>query len=155
MKNYNFDLAKKIIQTISELTEIESASLGMQEDWFWTAETIYKDGKYTKDLVSTEQADYLSKEYKEKRKNGMSIFSDEASKYDSIFIGGIYGSYWATPVIQIDFTDGSQKIFECFSGVQEIDEIERIKKSFEIPSGCLSAPVQIERSNLEVEKFNG
>ena len=48
MKNYNFKKAKELIENSKDC--IISASLGMHEDWFWTAETIWENGKYTREL---------------------------------------------------------------------------------------------------------
>lgn len=42
MKKYDFEKARLIIESRKE--EIKVASLGMYEDWFWTAETVFEDG---------------------------------------------------------------------------------------------------------------
>ena len=55
--------------------DLKSASLGMKEDWGWTERTVYHNGKY---LIK------LNKKTK---------------------IAGITKSYWATPVIELDFGD--------------------------------------------------
>lgn len=47
MKTYDFNKAKSLIENTPN---VESASLGMHEDWFWTVETVYKDGKFTTEL---------------------------------------------------------------------------------------------------------
>jgi hypothetical protein len=85
MAKYDFKAAKKYIQMHSEL--IESASLGMHEDWWWTAETVYEDGKFKVDL-------------------------DE----DGLDIAGISGSQWATPTLEVQFKDGSEVTKACFEG---------------------------------------
>ena len=51
MADYDFELAGKLVQKYSDL--LEEASLGMAEDWYWTAETIYEEGKFT-DTLSKE-----------------------------------------------------------------------------------------------------
>ena len=84
MKNYNFNKAKQLIAENSE--NLESASLGMHEDWFWTAETVWENGNYNTEL------------------------NDETT------IGGINGSSWATPTLQLSFKDGTEKMIECFEG---------------------------------------
>lgn len=84
MSKYDFDLAKKTIQKYSDL--LESATLGMAEDWFWTAEEVYYDKKFTKVL-------------------------DENTE-----IGGINGSQWATPTLLLVFKDGSEKFLDCYVG---------------------------------------
>lgn len=83
-KKYDFEKAKAIIEKEKDL--IESASLGMQEDWFWTAESIYEEGSFTKELSNTTT------------------------------IGGLDGSCWATPVLRIHYVDGSEIVYECFVG---------------------------------------
>jgi len=85
MKNYNFNKAKQLIA--ENLENLESASLGMHEDWFWTAETVWENGEYKNEL------------------------NDETT------IGGIGGSSWATPTLQLLFKDGSEKMIECSVGV--------------------------------------
>jgi len=84
VKKYDFEKAEAIIEKEKGL--IESASLGMQEDWFWTAETIFEEGSFTKELTNTTT------------------------------IGGIDGSCWATPVLRINYVDGSEIVYECFTG---------------------------------------
>ena len=83
-KKYDFVKAKMIIDKQKDL--IESAALGMQEDWFWTAEDIFEEGDFTQDLTLTQT------------------------------IGGIESSTWATPVLRIQYVDGTEKVFECFAG---------------------------------------
>ena len=48
MKSYDFAKAKKFIE--DNISSINRASLGMDEDWFWTAETIFENGSFTKNL---------------------------------------------------------------------------------------------------------
>lgn len=104
MKNYNFNKAKQLIA--ENLENLESASLGMHEDWFWTAETVWENGEYKNEL------------------------NDETT------IGGIGGSSWATPTLQLLFKDGSEKMIECSEG-----ETDNDKPSF-LQLGVLSQPVQ-------------
>ena len=51
MRFYDYKKAKQFIEKNKE--SIKQASLGMHEDWFWTAETIFKDGKYLVDFNDT------------------------------------------------------------------------------------------------------
>lgn len=88
MKNYDFNKAKQLIEENKE--NLESASLGMHEDWFWTAETIWENGEYKKEL-----------------------FKDQ---FEHICIAGISGSSWATPTIQLKFKDGTSKMLSCYQG---------------------------------------
>lgn len=90
MRNYDFAAAKRFVQMHAD--KIDTALLGMSEDWFWTAETIFEDGKFILDL------------------------DDEATE-----IGGIKGSYWATPLLEVEMRDGSVVRRECFTGEAEQD----------------------------------
>lgn len=74
MKVYNYEKAKELIEKYKD-KDLKSASLGMKEDWGWTAETIWYNGKF------------LTKLNKKTK------------------IAGINKSYWATPVIELDFGD--------------------------------------------------
>jgi len=84
MKEYDFDKAKAIIEKNKE--NVKSASLGINEDWFWTAETIYEDGEYTRELS------------------------------DGTCIAGINGSGWGTPMIRIETLDGEDHAITCYKG---------------------------------------
>jgi hypothetical protein len=74
MKVYNYKKAKEAIEKYKPLG-LKFAMLGMNEDWGWTGETIWAEGKYLEDL----------------NKNTT--------------IAGIEGSTWATPVLKLDFED--------------------------------------------------
>ncbi|HYE12213.1 MAG TPA: hypothetical protein VEF53_18745 [Patescibacteria group bacterium] len=87
MRKYNFEKAKQIIELEKET--IESVSMGMHEDWFWTAETVYENGEYTKLLEPNTN------------------------------IGGIQGSVWATPCMRISYIDGTEKCISCYQGEKE------------------------------------
>ncbi len=84
MKCYDFEKAKELIAKHGE--EVKEASLGMHEDWTWTAETIFEDGEFTQELKDGDK------------------------------IAGINGSGWATPVLEIEFKDGRTETFNCFKG---------------------------------------
>lgn len=90
MSEYNYKLAKKTIQMYSDL--LESAELGMAEDWYWTAETIYEDKSFTLDLDSEP------------------------------LIGGISWSSWATPTLLLTFKDGTENFIDCYNGCVEPDK---------------------------------
>lgn len=131
MKTYDFNRAKAIIEEHKD--SIISATLGMHEDWFWTAETIWEDHSFKKHLP--DNADDIHNEYLQKRRDGMSLLSVEANKYDSILIAGIYGSGWATPTLQLRFRDGSDKMIPCYSGSSDVSRPSDLL-------GCLSGLVQ-------------
>ena len=125
MKYYNFKLAVKIIETLSNLDTIISAELGMKEDWFWTAETVWS------------------------KKEGFERELNEETK-----IGGINSSYWATPVMIVTYKDGTQKMFKCYtSDSEENDILETIKQSLFWTSGALAKPAQEYIDELEIETF--
>ena len=143
MKYYDYKKAKKLIEANRE--NLSSAALGMHEDWFWTAETIWENGEYKKELP--DDADERHEAFITARKAGMSMFLEEKDEHGlrglnpeytamaSYTIGGICGSDWATPVIQLCFNDGSDKMIECHdSGTSDGES--------PIELGCLSGPVQ-------------
>ncbi len=79
MKNYNYDLAKKIVDTMANLNVAERICMGMKEDWFWTAQEIWnnEDGNAV-ELLSNEDADKMFKEFQDKRASGkLSRFLEE------------------------------------------------------------------------------
>lgn len=168
MKNYNYDLATKIVEKFIELDVLENASMGIHEDWFWTAQTIWENNKWQTEFLSNEEADKMYEEFKHKRKNeGLRMFLDEKGenglsklnpeweKYQICLLGGIRGSKWGTPVIQVELKDGTEKTFNCFIGENEADILEKITRSHEATSGCLSKPVQEHRSNIDIEEYKG
>ena len=108
MKRYDFNKAKLIIK---ETTNLEEASLGMHEDWFWTAETIWENGSYVRMLSNNGDETY--KQYRKKRKEVSLLTLNE--EYKDILIGGIYESSWATPTLQLCFTDGTEKMIPCYN----------------------------------------
>lgn len=124
MKNYDFELAEKIIETFCRSTDVDRVSMGMQEDWFWTAEDVYSDGKILPNL-------------KEK------------------VIGGINGSRWATPVIQVDLSNGETHTFNCYTQEgEEVDIFTKMENMNTWVSGCLSKEVAKSRIDMEVKDFN-
>ena len=92
MKTYDYKTAQRMIQMRSDL--ISSVALGMSEDWFWTADTVYEEGRMIHDL-STEPE-----------------------------IAGIKGSRWATPTIHICYKDGTEEMLDCFTGDSDSEKPE-------------------------------
>ena len=84
MKYYDYNKAKELIAKYKKDKGLVRACLGMVEDWFWTAEDIWFDGKYQTKL----------------NKNTM--------------IGGINGSFWATPVLELEMDDHSVIKIDCY-----------------------------------------
>jgi hypothetical protein len=117
MAKYDFKKAKKIIE--DKMGEISSASLGMHEDWFWTAEQVFIDGEFIIDLDGVTQ------------------------------IAGIGGSGWATPVLQMEYKDGSEEVVPCYKG----DDKPSGKPDFDfLMHGVLSGPAQANRPQLKEER---
>lgn len=84
MKMYDYENAKKLVQKYSDTLEV--ACLGMAEDWFWTAEEVYGNGRFIYDLSENPK------------------------------IGGICGSSWATPSLYLKFKDGREEMMDCYIG---------------------------------------
>lgn len=148
MKFYNYELAKTIIQTFIDLDVLDSATLGLHEDWFWTAGTIFEEGKWVMELCSNKDLEYAY-EHRE------SPFEKVHPLLDKL-IGGLGGSIWATPVLLINFTDGTDKTFECYYEKGEQLSPEELMKRLENVSaglGCLSGPQFEERMKINLEKF--
>ena len=89
MKKYDFVKAKKLIRENKE--NLESASIGMHEDWFWTAETVWEGGKYKQKLNKDSN------------------------------LGGINESEWATPTLQLCYKGGREEMIEISIGANEKD----------------------------------
>jgi hypothetical protein len=153
VKKYDFKLARKIIETYKGLNVLEEASLGLHEDWFWTSETVWREGSYIHPIPTN--IDEIHDEYVKKRNEGMSILSEEFEKYGENFIGGLIGSTWATPVIQLNLIDGTIGTFRCYidSGV-EVPITEKISKEMYWTQGCLSSEVREWRDeNINIGDF--
>ncbi len=86
MKKYNAKLIRDFVE--ANKTEIKTVHLGMKEDWMWTNKLLYgaNDGGYQFDLVDGD-----------------------------VKVAGISGSYWATPVMAVCFTDGKAEVIPCYS----------------------------------------
>lgn len=145
MKNYDFSKAKQLIEENKE--NLESASLGMHEDWFWTAETIWENGEYKKELFKGD----LEQEYQKyveacnSCKEGLDNLMNVMDQFEHIFIAGISGSSWATPTIQLEFKDGTSKMLSCYQG-----DSDSTRPSW-FSLGCMSSEVQANMPELEGE----
>lgn len=97
MKKYNAKLIRDFVE--ANKIKIKTVHLGMKEDWMWTNQPLYDadNGGYQFDLS-----------------NG------------DVTVAGITGSYWATPVMVVCFTDGKAEVIPCYSDDgEEISEIEK------------------------------
>lgn len=142
MKHYDFEKAIALINKHKD--EISSASLGMHEDWFWTAETVWEDDEFKRPFPLNDHAMQRHNEFILRRKEGMSLSSAECRQFDDILVSGIYGSGWATPSLQLVFLDGTDKMFSCFIGEEEdpVEKIANVASNQAMILGCLSGPVQ-------------
>lgn len=91
MKYYDYDKAKKLISEYKKNRGLIRACLGMAEDWNWTAEDVWLDGKYVTRL-----------NYKTE-------------------IAGINRSYWATPVLELETDDNLIIKIDCYKYEQATD----------------------------------
>lgn len=91
-KRYDYELAQRMIQMKSDA--LSEALMGMEEDWFWTAETVYEGGKFTIDI------------------------SEEPE------IGGISSSHWATPAMLLKYKDGREEFVDCYTGESDRERPE-------------------------------
>jgi hypothetical protein len=71
---------KKIIE--ENKNDLDRATLGMYEDWFWTGEDVWVNGEFVKNLDACPE------------------------------IVGIRGSTWATPTLRLLFKDGTDKCID-------------------------------------------
>lgn len=118
---YDYKKAKQFIEQNKE--NIKCASLGMHEDWWWTAETIFKDGEYKVNL------------------------DDKDLK-----IGCIDGSYWATPVLEVEYKDETTKIYHCHDNGEQRDA-EPLVATLLI-EGAITREVQSMRKELKLEEID-
>lgn len=158
MKSYDYKKAKHIIEESKDC--LESASLGMHEDWFWTAETIWENGEFKRELP--DNAIELENAFLKERENGLSIFLEEKSenglpqinpKYTELSqhrVGGILSSNWATPTLNLVYKDGNDKMIPCFiTDGEEMDFGEKVQMQIMATGGCLSSDVQSNITPLE------
>lgn len=83
MKYYDYKKARDIISAMQE--DIDTATLGMDGDWFWTAERIFENGRTIVNLFN-----------------------------EDLVLAGINGSYWATPTLDIKLKSGDTLTIPCY-----------------------------------------
>jgi hypothetical protein len=145
VKYYDYNKVRELIAKLQP----DEASLGMLEDWWWTAETIYVDGQYKKPLP---EGDIIEIDRKAKGElaarlkdvndgqQRLDIRKEVAAKYGHE-ISGLCGSCWATPSLHI-FKDGTETMYDVY-----IDDGQKSEQSAPFGGlGCLSGPAQ-ERIN--------
>jgi len=101
MKQYDYPRA---MAYLSSDANVDSACMGMYEDWEPTQEDVYSDGRWTS-----------------RAKN----IGDE--------IGGIGGSCWATPALEVTFKDGNKRMFSCYSGDADVSTETGIRDALSNP----------------------
>lgn len=92
MKFYDFAKITAFIE--QHKNQIASVTLGMYEDWWWTAETIWENGNY-----------------RPQYKNGL---------HEGMKVAGLDGSIWATPAMLVKFKDGTKKCIACYKGQSDL-----------------------------------
>lgn len=99
MKKYNAKLIRDFVE--ANKIGIKTVHLGMKEDWKWTNQLLYDadNGGYQSDLGDGD-----------------------------VTVAGIRGSYWATPVMAVCFTDGKAEVLPCYSDdTEEASEEEKAR----------------------------
>lgn len=96
-KRYDWDRIREIIEE-NVLKGLVNVALGMREDWFWTALDVWSKDKGG--YIKTDCREYLN-------------VADV--EYDSErLIAGIDGSWWATPIMELTYEDGTTEIIEVY-----------------------------------------
>lgn len=105
-KGYDWDKIREIIEENVQKGLVKAA-LGMREDWFWTGLDVWSKDKGG--YIKTDCREYLN-------------VADV--EYDSErLIAGIDGSWWATPIIELTYEDGTTEIIEVyFTEEYEVDD---------------------------------
>lgn len=110
MKKYDGKLIRDFVE--ANKAQINTVHLGMKEDWTWTNKLLYnaEDGGYQFALGDGD-----------------------------VEVARITGSFWATPVMAVCYTDGKAEVIPCYSDdIEEIDEGEKARKmAFALASGGL------------------
>lgn len=155
MKYYDYNKARSIIAEYQ--STLKTSSLGIREDWCWTAETIWEDGKYSKhlfegDIVSQSKIhrDVLAKRLEGIKdwKERFAIRDEFSKEFGDIDIAGICGSAWGTPQLMLEFQDGTQRAIE----VSITDGDQESKGDRFLGLGCLSSPAQDDIESVPLEE---
>lgn len=150
MRFYDYKKARQLIEQFKPVR----ASLGIREDWSWTAKDVYEDGKFVVELFAGDivktNADCnaeLAAALKDITDGAqrLGLRSSVPKKYGHE-LNGLCGSCWATPSILLELADGTERHYECF--IQDGKQSEPYVRP---QLGCLSGPCQeaIERRPLE------
>lgn len=98
--------------------EIKDVTVGMEEDWFWTAEIIYDNVNGFYDVLDS--------------------FEEDS---DLIEVAGICGSSWATPVMRVSFLDGTDEVLDCWKDDHAQEDKQQIakQKAFALVTGGMDS----------------
>ena len=143
MRYYDYKKAKALIETHQH--ELYSAVLGMAEDWFWTAKTVWEAGEWKHELflgdVEAHHKAYLDELTRqlsgvEDGEARIDIRSAVGKSHGQHEISGLCGSSWATPTLLLMFNTGVEKKYDVFFGEKSGEEHPGTT------SGCFSAPAR-------------
>lgn len=81
-----------IKRALREFPNVKSIDLGMKEDWFWTAEAVWR------------------------KEEGFQVDLNEKD----LVIAGIDHSYWATPSLEICLDGGLSRSYPCYFEKEEV-----------------------------------
>lgn len=94
-KYYDYEKAQQLIKrALREHPESKSIDLGMEGDWFWTAEQIWS------------------------KEDGFLVDLNEKD----LKIAGIDCSYWSTPILVIHLGDGLTQSCPCYFEKEEEEQ---------------------------------
>ena len=99
MKKYDYDFIRNVLNEVIKDDNVIEVSLGMKEDWFWTAQAIWTRAHGLERLDSFSDEDNTT---------------IEDAVTDHTKIGGIVGSQWATPVICVEYAKGEKAWFYAY-----------------------------------------
>lgn len=143
MRYYDYKKAKALIEAHQH--EITSASLGVAEDWFWTATTVWENGEWKHELFLGD-VEAHHKAYFDELKYQLEGVTDGSARIDirsavakshgQHEISGLCGSSWATPTLLLTFANEVEKKYDVFFGEKSGEEHPGAT------SGCFSAPAR-------------
>ena len=90
-----------------------SAVLGMQNDWLWTAGTVYRNGKHEIDIPQYTNIPTINEFLRDRMKLG-TLGAVRKYRNDICFIGGLCGSDIDIPTLELTFSDDCIMRFSVF-----------------------------------------
>jgi hypothetical protein len=154
MRYFDYVKAKQLIESAEAII---SASLGMHEDWFWTAEEVWAGGEWKRELFLGDLPSEIRKVRKLVEDEFAAIPEDDwesrmavREKYQYPMISGICGSGWATPTLCLEYADGTSRMIPVFMG-EKAEGWQSQAASVISNFGVLSGPAQTNIQPLEPE----